>query len=501
MSVREEQELASRRQKLETWRQLGYQMYPAVFKRTRTSTEVVTMAAGGVATLEGSELPVGEGVSVAGRLLTLRPHGQLWFATLQDQAGEIQLAAVATAVEKKLWQLILALDRGDIVGVDGIVVRTKKGEPTIFVKKLIPLAKALLPLPEKWHGLKDVEQRLRRRYVDLMMSAETRQLFVKKSNFWRTVRGHLAGAGFLEVDTPALEAVAGGADANPFITHHDALDQDFYLRISLELPLKRLLVGGFEKVFEIARCFRNEGIDYSHNPEFTQIEFYWAYKNYEDLMKEMEVFLEKLVKEINGSATAEYDGQTIDFTGPYPKLDFREALLKATGLDLDEHDDKSLRKEAKNKGLKVESFWGKGKLADELFKEFVRPKMINPTYIINHPVELSPLAKKIEGRQNYVERFQLIVAGRFELMNAFSELNDPLEQAERFKQQQRLAGQGDQEAMGKDDELVEALKYGLPPVAGLGMGLDRLANVLTNTHNIREVILFPTLKPDAEIKK
>jgi len=269
-----------------------------------------------------------------------------------------------------------------------------------------------------------------------------------------------------------------------------------YLRIAPEIYLKELVVGGFEQVFEIARCFRNEGIDYSHNPEFTQIEFYWAYKDYEFLMAFMEKFLEAMVKNIVGSTMVEYDGHKIDFKGPYPRLDFRQALINEIDVDLDEHDAVSLQKIAKQKDLPVEKFWGKGKLADELYKKYVRPKMINPAYLVNHPLELSPLAKKIVGRENYVERFQLIVGGRIEMMNAFSELNDPIEQEERFKFQQDLAGQGDDEAMGKDDEFVEALKYGLPPTAGLGMGIDRLVNILTGTHNIREVILFPILKPE-----
>ena len=487
-------EYEARLERLNALKKSGINPYPKAVNRTHQISEVLA----DFNSLEKKKIKV----SLAGRIRSIRLHGGSCFVSLQDESGLLQLYFKKDELGEKDYGFFTdSFDLGDFIEAKGGLFKTKRGEPTLLVGGFKMLTKALLPLPEKWHGLADTEIRFRKRYLDLIANPAVGEIFKKRSRLIQFVRNYFIDLGFIEVDTPILQAVASGAIARPFKTHHNALDMDLYLRIAPEIYLKELVIGGFEKVFEIARCFRNEGIDYSHNPEFTQIEFYWAYKNYEDLMKEMEVFLEKLVKEINGSATAEYDGQTIDFTGPYPKLDFREALLKATGLDLDEHDDKSLRKEAKNKGLKVESFWGKGKLADELFKEFVRPKMINPTYIINHPVELSPLAKKIEGRENYVERFQLIVAGRFELMNAFSELNDPLEQAERFKQQQRLAGQGDQEAMGKDDEFVEALKYGLPPVAGLGMGLDRLANVLTNTHNIREVILFPTLKPDAEIKK
>ena len=492
MSVREEQELASRRQKLETWRQLGYQMYPAVFKRTQTSAEVVTMAAGGVATLEGSELPVGEGVSVAGRLLTLRPHGQLWFATLQDQAGEIQLAAVATAVEKKLWQLILALDRGDIVGVDGIVVRTKKGEPTIFVKKLIPLAKALLPLPEKWHGLKDVEQRLRRRYVDLMMSAETRQLFVKKSNFWRTVRGHLAGAGFLEVDTPALEAVAGGADANPFITHHDALDQDFYLRISLELPLKRLLVGGFEKVFAIGKVFRNEGIDTEHLQDYEMCEFYWAYADYHELMDFVQQLYQDLVLVVWGGLKSTYDGQSIDWSGNWPRKDYFELIREHTGEDLaGVRDAAKLRQILAKHKVRYDENMGLGRLIDLFWKKLARPKVMGPIFVINHPVEVSPLAKRLETDATRVQRMQVIVGGS-ELGNGFSELNDPSDQRARFEEQMKLRAAGDAEAQMLDEDFITALEYGMPPAAGFGFS-ERLFSFIVDKP-IRETVLFPPMR-------
>ncbi|MDZ4230087.1 MAG: amino acid--tRNA ligase-related protein, partial [Candidatus Veblenbacteria bacterium] len=294
MAVREEQEVSSRQAKLAAWHKLGYELYPAVFKRTHSSAEVVVWAERGVPTLEGDQVPAGTVVAVAGRLKTIRPHGALWFATLEDQAGEVQLAALQQGSGPAVWQLVEQLDRGDIVGVHGVVVRTKRGEVTVLATEITPLAKCLRPLPEKWHGLKDVEQRLRQRYLDLMMDSEVRQMFVKKSNFWRIVRGHLAGAGFLEMDTPALEAVAGGADANPFVTHHDALDHDFYLRISLELPLKRLLVGGFEKVFEVGKVFRNEGIDTEHLQDYDMCEFYWAYANYEDLMS----FTQELYQEI-----------------------------------------------------------------------------------------------------------------------------------------------------------------------------------------------------------
>jgi len=436
-------------------------------------------------------------MSTAGRLRSLRLHGGSCFGNIQDGSGSLQVYFKKDVVGDKQYEFLNdCLDVGDIIEVQGTLFTTKKGEKTIQVNSFKLLSKALLPLPEKWHGLSDVEIRYRKRYLDLLANDEVKNIFIKRSKILQFLRNYFIKNDFLEVDTPVLQAVASGAIAKPFKTHHQALNTDLYLRIAPELYLKELVIGGFDRVFEIARCFRNEGIDYAHNPEFTQIEFYWAYRDYTFLMGFMEQLLKDLVKEINSDLTVEYDNKKINFKPPYPRVDFREALLKETKIDLDKHDVKSLAKEATKLGLRPEKSWGKGKLADELYKKFVRPKMINPTFIINHPIELSPLAKKLPGRPGYVERFQLIVGGSIELMNAFSELNDPLDQEERFRFQQDLSKKGDLEAMGKDDEYVNALKHGLPPTAGLGMGIDRLVNVLTHTHNIKEVILFPTLKPE-----
>ncbi|MBU2229440.1 lysine--tRNA ligase, partial [Patescibacteria group bacterium] len=388
------------------------------------------------------------------------------------------------------------IDVGDFIEVTGTLFVTKKGENTILAKSLVLISKALMPLPEKWHGLKDVETRYRKRYLDLLSNSEVKEIFLTRSKVIKFIRNYFINQGFLEVDTPILQLVASGAIAKPFKTHHNALNTDLFLRIAPEIYLKELIVGGFEKVFEMARCFRNEGIDYAHNPEFTQIEFYWAYKDYQALMKFTEELLYNLVKEVNGSTKISYDNHELDFKPPFARVDFREALIKECGVDLDKYDEKSIQKIAKEKGLKVENEWEKGKIADELFKKFVRPKLINPTFLINHPIELSPLAKQIPDRPNYVERFQVILGGTIELCNAYSELNDPIEQEERFKQQAKLTRKGDEEAMKKDEEFVEALKYGMPPTAGFGMGIERLVNVITNTHNVKEVILFPTLKPE-----
>ena len=472
-----------RLRRLENIRKAGVNPYPKEVGRSRTVKEVL------------ERFTKLKKATIAGRLKSIRLHGGSCFANLEDQSGNLQVYFKKDEVKSYKF-FVDSFDVGDFIEITGSPFTTKRGEKSLLVKTFRMLTKSLLPLPEKWHGLADVETRFRKRYLDLIANPEVREVFKKRSQIIQFTRNYFLAEGFLEVDTPILQPVASGAIAKPFKTHHQALNTDLYLRIAPELYLKELVIGGFEKVFEIARCFRNEGIDYAHNPEFTQIEFYWAYQNYEDLMKFMEVFLVSLVKDVNGSSKVEYDGKQIDFKGPYKRVDFREALLKEAKIDLDKHDDKSLAKAASRAGLKVESFWGKGKIADELFKKFVRPTMVNPTYLINHPIELSPLAKKIEGRENYAERFQLIVGGRFELMNAFTELNDPLDQEERFKFQQGLNKKGDAESMGKDDEFVEALKYGMPPAAGLGLGLDRLVNILTNTHNIKEVILFPTLKPE-----
>jgi len=482
-----------RLQRLDKIKEAGINPYPKTVKRTHLIKEVLNQ----FKKLEKAKTDI----FIAGRLKSLRSHGNLTFANLEDFSGSLQIALSKKEMGEIAYKdFVKMIDVGDFIQVNGSCFVTHKGEQSILIEKWTLLTKSLMPLPEKWHGLADVETRFRKRYLDLIANPEVRNIFKIRSVIIQFIREYFINEGFIEVETPILQQVASGAIAKPFKTHHNALDIDLYLRIAPELYLKELIIGGYEKVFEIARCFRNEGIDYSHNPEFTQIEFYWAYQDYEGLMKFMEKFMPQLVKKVTGATKVEYDGKTIDFKGPYPRVDFRGVLLKETGIDLDKYDEKGLAQEAHKKGLKTDFSWGKGKIADELYKAFVRPKMINPTYLINHPIELSPLSKKMAERPNYVERFQLIVGGKIELMNAFTELNDPIDQEERFSFQQELSQKGDEEAMGKDDEFIEALKYGLPPTAGLGMGIDRLVNVLTNTHNIKEVILFPILKPEKTIK-
>jgi lysyl-tRNA synthetase class 2 len=482
-------EVTARKQKLDRLRDLTEIPYPSVVHRSHSVKAVLD----DFKSLEDAK----QEIKIAGRLRSIRKHGGSTFAHLEDETGKMQVYFRKDIVGEKPYEFFGDIvDVGDFIALTGTPFVTKKGESTILVSDSELISKALMPLPEKWHGLKDIETRYRKRYLDLLSNEEVKKIFVTRSRVVQFIRNYFTNEGFIEVDTPILQQVASGAIAKPFKTHHNALNTDLFLRIAPEIYLKELIVGGFEKVFEMARCFRNEGIDYAHNPEFTQIEFYWAYKDYKELMKFTEQLLLNLVKEITGSTILSYNNSELDFTPPYNKVDYREALINGCGVDLDKYDESSIVEVAKSKGLRVEKEWGKGKIADELFKKFVRPTFINPTFIINHPIELSPLAKQIPGRPKYVERFQIVVGGAIELCNAYSELNDPIEQEERFKHQSKLSKNGDEEAMKKDEEFVEALKYGMPPTAGFGMGIDRLVNVITNTHSLKEVILFPTLKPE-----
>ncbi|MBU1146447.1 lysine--tRNA ligase [Patescibacteria group bacterium] len=437
-------------------------------------------------------------LSLAGRLKSIRLHGGSAFANLEDGSGAIQLFFREDHFGAKPYKFFKELiDLGDFVRVKGILFTTKTGEKTLEVEALKLLTKTLAPLPEKWHGLSDVEIRYRQRYLDLIANPSVREIFKKRSLIIKTIREFFERDGFMEVETPILQPIPGGATARPFITHHNALDIDLYLRIAPELYLKRLIVGGFERVFEIARCFRNEGIDWSHNPEFTQIELYRAYADYNDLIKMMEKFFVYLMKKTNGGEMkVVYEKDTIDFTPPYPRITFRDILMKFGNCDIEKYPDReSMAKKARELGLDVLPSDDRGKIMDEIFKKVVRPKIVNPIFVINHPIELSPLAKKVPGDSRYVERFQLLVAGT-ELVNAFSELNDPIDQRERFAAQQKMREAGDAEAMRIDEDFITALMHGMPPTAGLGMGIDRLTALLTNSHNIKEVILFPTLKPE-----
>jgi len=476
--------------KLAEIKKKGIEPYPAKSKRSYTCNQVEK---------EFNKIGKTKKIVLLGRLILIRLHGKACFAHIQDGTGRFQLFLNQKDLGEEEYKFFVKnIDVGDFIQTEGKLFTTKRGEKTLQVNSWKILSKAILPLPEKWHGLADIETRFRQRYLDLLVNKKVKDIFIKRNQIIKIIREFFNDLDYLEVDTPMLQPLAGGAAAKPFITHHQALDIDLYLRIAPELYLKRLIVAGFERVYEIARCFRNEGIDWAHNPEFTQIEFYQAYADYQDLMKLTEKLLQRLVKEVTGKLTIEYQGKKINFKPPYPRMDYREALLNHTGIDIDKEKDlKLLAKKAEKLKILVDKTWGRGKIIDEIYKETVRPKIINPTFLINHPIELSPLSKQIPDRPDYVERFQLLVAG-LEVCNAFSELNDPIEQEKRFKEQQKLLDKGDQEAQPFDQGFITALKHGMPPTAGEGIGIDRLVCLLTNTRNIKEVILFPTLRPKQE---
>jgi lysyl-tRNA synthetase class 2 len=436
--------------------------------------------------------------SVAGRIMQNRMMGKATFMHLLDSEGDIQLYFRQDDIGKDEYKKIKLLDIGDIIGVNGTVFKTKTGEVTIHVDSFEILTKSLAQLPEKWHGLKDREIRYRKRYIDLISNRDVFEIFKKRTEFIKNIRKFMEKENFLEVETPILEAVPGGADARPFITHHNTLDIDFYLRISLELHLKRLIVGGYEKVFEIGKVFRNEGISTQHLQEFTLFEFYCAYINYNDLMDLTERLIKSILKETFGTLKIQYQGKTLDFSGEWPRVDYTEIVKKKTGIDLSKEDTKEkLIKAIKDKKLKVdidESF-GRGRIMDQLYKQYIRPDLFQPCFLINHPIDISPLAKKHKDNPKITQRLQLLVAGA-EIVNAFSELNDPIDQRKRFEEQTKLREAGDEEAQMIDKDFIEALEIGMPPTGGFGMGIDRFFSILTNQESVRDVVFFPMMKPE-----
>lgn len=483
------EERAVRLEKLQSIIADGVNPYPSTSSRTHTIAEVLVQFDALVASAET--------VTVVGRLKALRGHGGACFADLEDGTEKIQLHLKIDLLGAETYQFFEKnIDRGDFLQVSGKVCATKRGEKTIEISALTLLTKTLHPLPDKWAGLNDIETRYRQRYLDLVANPEVREIFRKRSLIVQTIREFFLAEGFMEVETPVLQPIAGGASAKPFVTHHNALDIDLYLRIAPELYLKRLIAGGFERVFEIGRCFRNEGIDHLHNPEFTSIEFYQAYANYHDLMKLTEHLLPNIVEKVCKGNVVTFDGIDIDFTAPYPRLTFREALVQYADIDIEAYPDKkSLAKVATKVNLPVTPSDDRPNILDNLYKKFVRSAIVNPTFITDHPTEILPLAKRTSANENYVESFQLIVGKGIELIKAFSELNDPLDQRKRFADQERMRQQGDEEAQRIDEDFIEALEVGLPPTAGFGMGIDRLVALLTGQHSIKEVILFPTLRP------
>ncbi|GIV98410.1 MAG: lysine--tRNA ligase [Herpetosiphonaceae bacterium] len=477
-----------RRTKLERLRSAGIDPFPAhVEPRTHTLAALLER----FAELAASEAEV----RTHGRIRLRRVMGKSSFAHIEDESGRVQIFLSRRDIgEENYDRFVETSDLGDIISVTGHLFHTKTGEPTIFVHSWTMLAKAISPLPEKYHGLEDIEARLRQRYVDLIANEEPRRVFRLRAALIKAIRDFLDDRGFLEVETPVLHPVYGGAAARPFITHHNQLHQDLYLRIALELYLKRLIVGGYERVYEIGRNFRNEGVDRFHNPEFTMLELYQAYADYEDMMELFETMLAFVAERLYNSTSIEYQGQIIDLTPPWPRITMRDAILERTGIDIREARTlEALNDAVRSRGLRLDRKPTWAKQVDELFSEYVEPHLIQPTFIIDYPRELSPLAKARPDDPDFVERFEAFIIGA-EMANAFSELNDPFEQEQRFLDQLQAAAAGDEEAMQMDVDFLNALTYGMPPTGGLGSGIDRLTMLFTNQTTIREVILFPHLR-------
>jgi lysyl-tRNA synthetase class 2 len=481
-------ERAERLNKLEQLRQLGVNPYPFKFQATHQAGDLLAQAEKYIASQEP--------VTIGGRITAIRGHGKASFLHLTDASGKIQCYVKLDLVGEPAYKAFKLYDIGDFIGVTGPVFRTHTGETTVQAQKLELLSKSLLPLPEKYHGLQNVDTRYRKRYLDLIANPQVRELFVKRTRFVKAMRDFLDSHGFMEVETPVMELIPGGADAQPFITHHNTLDIDLYLRISLELHLKRLVVGGYQKVYEIGRVFRNEGMSPQHLQEFTMMEMYWAYVDYRHLMDFTEQMYCHILKETFGKLEVEYQGQKLDFKTPWPRYDYRQLMIDKAGIDLDQFPDAfSLKPELEKHGIKPDPKLGRGRLIDQLYKKLIRPELVQPCFLIDHPLDISPLAKKHLDRPNYVQRFQPLFAGA-EVGNAFSELNDPLDQRSRFEEQAKLRERGDAEAQMYDADFVEALEHGMPPCGGFGVGIDRFFAIVSNSETVREVVFFPTMKPE-----
>lgn len=474
-----------RRAKLDQLRARGVDPYPARFKRTHLSSQVLAEFKD-----DGSPLEV----TVAGRMGVRRGFGGMAFLHLQDGGGKIQVQLRRDLLGEEQYGLLDLMAHGDFLGASGEVIRTKTGEVTVKAARIVVLAKALRNPPDKFHGLEDVELRYRQRYLDLIANPDSAAVFRTRSELIHQMRCRLVEGGFMEVETPVLQSVPGGGSARPFETYYHALDQVEYLRIALELHLKRCIIGGLEGVFEIGRIFRNEGLSTKHNPEFTMLELYQAYADYEDIMRLTEELVAGLAHDVLGTTILPWREGEINFAPPWKRLSLRNAILEHSGVDLDQHPEASeLYQAGRAAGLRGEPGWNRAKLVDELLSQFVEPKLVQPTFLLDYPLELSPLAKKRIDRPDLVERFEAF-AGGMEIANAFSELNDPLDQRGRFEEQSRQRAAGDAEAQRYDAEFLEALEYGMPPTGGLGLGIDRIVMLFTNRQAIRDVILFPQLR-------
>ncbi|HXZ94543.1 MAG TPA: lysine--tRNA ligase [Dehalococcoidia bacterium] len=489
MTSRLERITEQRLDSLDRIRARGIDPYPHSYHPSHTIREAIT--------LFEQQGKSSQDISLAGRIMSKRSIGKMAFLDIRDSSGKIQLSLRYDLLGQEKYELLQDIDIGDIIGAKGKLFLTKSGELTLEVSDFTMLSKSLRPLPEKWHGLADVEKRYRQRYLDLISNEENKNIFILRSKIITAIRSFLDKQGFMEVETPVLQPHAGGALARPFVTHHHTLDEDLYLRIALELHLKRLVVGGFDRVYEIGRVFRNEGVSVEHNPEFTLLECYEAYSDYDDMMKLVEGMFMQTAKEVLGNTKLVCNGQTIDLSLPWQRLYLREAVKEYCDIDFEAYPDAaSLRTRMTELNMDVDPTKGKGRLIEELISTFVEPKLIQPTFLLDYPVEMSPLAKRKRGDDQLVERFEGFVDG-MEVANAFTELNDPLEQRERFRQQlkERVA---DEEVEIADEDFLQALEYGMPPTGGLGIGIDRLVMLLTGQQSIREVILFPQLKTKPE---
>ena len=504
-TVSEQHEI--RLQKLEELREMGIDPYPYDFEVTHRSRQILDNPA--LIRKNGQDERELERVSVAGRIMTRRIMGKSTFFNLQDAEGEIQVYIrrddVGTDIYNKVFKKLT--DIGDIVGIKGFVFETGTGETTVHAEEFVLLSKTLRPIPipkevetdegetKTYDAFTDKEQRYRQRYLDLIVNPEVRETFRKRTEMVQSMRNFMNERGYLEVETPILQPVYGGASARPFETHHNALDMKLYLRIANELYLKRLIVGGYDGVYEFSKDFRNEGLSRFHNPEFTQVELYVAYKDYNWMMDFVEAMLERVALELHGTTEVQAGEHEIDFKRPWPRIPMFEAIEQETGHDLYQNEIGELEEIAEELNIEIDESFGKGKIIDEIFGECVEPKLIQPTFITDYPIEMSPLAKKHREKEGLVERFECICNGK-EIANAFSELNDPVDQRERFEEQARLRAAGDEEAMEIDEDFIRSLEYGMPPTAGLGIGIDRLAMILTDSSSIRDVLFFPQMKPE-----
>ncbi|GAA0425541.1 lysine--tRNA ligase [Virgibacillus salarius] len=480
-----------RREKLEQIIDQGIDPFGGKFTRTHVANELKELYDRySKEELEEKE----EKVTIAGRMMTKRGKGKAGFAHIQDISGQIQLYVRKDKIGEEAYEIFKSSDMGDIIGVTGIMFKTKVGELSVKVTEFHLLTKSLRPLPEKYHGLKDIEQRYRQRYLDLITNMESKETFVLRSKIIQAMRRYLDGQGFLEVETPMLHGIPGGASARPFETHHNALDIPLYMRIAIELHLKRLIVGGLEKVYEIGRVFRNEGVSTRHNPEFTMIELYEAYADYHDIMSLTENLVAHIAKEVLGSTTVAYGDYEINLEPEWTRLHMVDAVKKKTGVDFWKHmTDEEARALAKEHGVEITDTMTFGHVVNEFFEQKVEEGLIQPTFIYGHPVAISPLAKKNKEDDRFTDRFELFIVGR-EHANAFSELNDPIDQRERFEAQVKERAEGNDEAHLMDSDFLEALEYGMPPTGGLGIGIDRLVMLLTNSPSIRDVLLFPQMR-------